>query len=898
MKDMGSNVNKTIGWTQEEKKAYIEEIQEYAKKYIQMGLAIIPIVFKKKNPPIDWKKYQEKPPQWEEISMYFERATNIGIITGVPSGGLVVLDFDDMGVYEMIKHHIPEIENTFLVKTSKGVHAYFRVKDHIVGTTKIGKVDIKGQGGLVVAPPSIHPSGAKYTILNENPIKILTIEQWEAYYHILETLIRKTNISDKGIPTLPVKKGRKLTKGEINKILEVIQPLYLQGYRDYIVMYLSGWLYKSQIDYESAKEIIEILAEKDEEKRERLRVLERTYLNIQPEKIKGKTGLQEVLNDILISKGLSTEEAESKTLQILNTLQEVIGEPSPYHDSILYLLDREHGIYAVANFRSRRIYKARMTKEGLKYTQIIAEGVPNRVIVYYDAINPSVIQYEIEFIDTLGKSTIYGPEDLEGIVNKLKKNGIVIRSIQGRDIITAILWRMAHTGKAEVRTGTNQPGFYIINGDLIPIGYEEQTEIDQDDLREALLFLDKLVMKIFKAPEKTATILKWGIVAPFSYIRKYLYPEQNYQPWLYVYGPTQAGKTTRGEVIANIWGLDTTRYIIPITSINTEARLGKVLSSSTFPYTIREVGTIFENPALTEMMKGAIESLEARGKYEKSTWITIPSLAPLIFTSNRKKPKDPALLERFLIISFSREEVYTYEDKVRFNQEIRPKLHALRVIGQAVYLYIKSRYLRKGSKYFKTPWERMAEEVLSSLYEIAGLTPPEWIKYHYEDEEPSEEEDIGDNLRAWFLEEINRAYRNVDYTLKDHLDYDRIKAIQTTEELYSYEYESLSKKVSLVFGGYHIPWGKAKNINGVDYIVIYRSILPRLPMYIQDLLQGNFGNLEDILRYEGLQTQYDVIWDPTAKKSKRAIIIPMEEFVKYLSGEGIKRKEQQDILRW
>ena len=42
-------------------------------------------------------------------------------------------------------------------------------------------------------------------------------------------------------------------------------------------MYLSGWLRKANIAYDSAKRIVELLAENDEERDKRLYVLDRTF---------------------------------------------------------------------------------------------------------------------------------------------------------------------------------------------------------------------------------------------------------------------------------------------------------------------------------------------------------------------------------------------------------------------------------------------------------------------------------------------------------------------------------------------------------------------------------------------------------------------------------------------
>src|SRR5437667_6622823 len=91
---------------------------------------------------------------------------NLGIALG--ESDLCVLDFD-------IDKDIPEWLNqtrTYKVKTSRGVHVYFRgarpSTGLYVGGKKVG--DIKSVGGYVLAAGSTHPSGAIYTVVDDSAI--------------------------------------------------------------------------------------------------------------------------------------------------------------------------------------------------------------------------------------------------------------------------------------------------------------------------------------------------------------------------------------------------------------------------------------------------------------------------------------------------------------------------------------------------------------------------------------------------------------------------------------------------------------------------------------------------------------------------------------------------------
>ncbi|MEW6349725.1 MAG: DUF927 domain-containing protein [Thermodesulfobacteriota bacterium] len=95
---------------------------------------------------------------------------NVGIATG-PESGLLILDIDgDEGrqnLQELIGT-LGDLPPTLGVRTgSGGQHVYLRYPSHIeVGTARGDlppKIDVRGDGGFVVAPPSVHLSGGYYT---------------------------------------------------------------------------------------------------------------------------------------------------------------------------------------------------------------------------------------------------------------------------------------------------------------------------------------------------------------------------------------------------------------------------------------------------------------------------------------------------------------------------------------------------------------------------------------------------------------------------------------------------------------------------------------------------------------------------------------------------------------
>jgi len=88
----------------------------------------------------------------------------VGIVTGAISR-LVVIDCDSEKAAKRFTENYREAKDTLKVKTGRGTHFYFVWETGIrndAGSLLGSGIDIRGEGGYVVAPPSVHADGKTY----------------------------------------------------------------------------------------------------------------------------------------------------------------------------------------------------------------------------------------------------------------------------------------------------------------------------------------------------------------------------------------------------------------------------------------------------------------------------------------------------------------------------------------------------------------------------------------------------------------------------------------------------------------------------------------------------------------------------------------------------------------
>ena len=146
---------------------------QHALYYFSLGLNVIPVLgyqylkdHKFKSPMIAWKRFQKEKINEKQIKYWWSKyeKAGIGIITGKISN-LVVIDFDSD---ESIKFGIENaLFDTVVVRTKRGFHAYFKYPENIEIPTVLNfsgiKLDIKSDGGYVLAPPTMYSLNEKYS---------------------------------------------------------------------------------------------------------------------------------------------------------------------------------------------------------------------------------------------------------------------------------------------------------------------------------------------------------------------------------------------------------------------------------------------------------------------------------------------------------------------------------------------------------------------------------------------------------------------------------------------------------------------------------------------------------------------------------------------------------------
>ena len=150
-----------------------KSMKEWALAYAGMGCAVFPLRPRDKRPATEngckaaTTDKQQIESWWDACPDY-----NIGIATGSISGGLVVIDLDvdeDKGIsgYESLKdwqRENGELPETWTSITGRGGY-HFLYRDGASNRNRAGLyegVDIRGEGGYIVAPPSVHPNGRRY----------------------------------------------------------------------------------------------------------------------------------------------------------------------------------------------------------------------------------------------------------------------------------------------------------------------------------------------------------------------------------------------------------------------------------------------------------------------------------------------------------------------------------------------------------------------------------------------------------------------------------------------------------------------------------------------------------------------------------------------------------------
>lgn len=161
-------------------------VPEALMAYLGAGISVIPL--RGKVPRRAWTPFQASCPTIAEGRGWVREFPDLGSIGFVTGGinGLVVLDSDTPEADQWLRDNAPF---TSLVSiTRKGFHRFYRPGKIAVPTGKgfgpIPGIDARGEGGYVVAPPSVVADHIYQWAWTENPVPVPTLDALGADFFV------------------------------------------------------------------------------------------------------------------------------------------------------------------------------------------------------------------------------------------------------------------------------------------------------------------------------------------------------------------------------------------------------------------------------------------------------------------------------------------------------------------------------------------------------------------------------------------------------------------------------------------------------------------------------------------------------------------------------------------
>jgi len=154
------------------------ELEQAALAYAAQGMHVFPLAPQGKT-PLTQHGLEDATTDPATIETWWSRWPEANV--GIRTGDIVVVDEDSPGALLDLANELGEtIPETRVATTASGFHFYFTQPDgerirNTAGRLASG-IDTRGDGGYVVAPPSIHPSGASYLWSAERDM--VTLPDW------------------------------------------------------------------------------------------------------------------------------------------------------------------------------------------------------------------------------------------------------------------------------------------------------------------------------------------------------------------------------------------------------------------------------------------------------------------------------------------------------------------------------------------------------------------------------------------------------------------------------------------------------------------------------------------------------------------------------------------------
>jgi hypothetical protein len=158
---------------------------ETALDYVGRGWRVVPVLPRSKRPALTrWTEAATSDP--DKVRQWWSEEhpdAGVGIVTG-PGSGLWVLDVDDHdALLDLEERHGTLPATRTSITGSGGFHLLFRWPDGAEVRNDAGRrlgpgLDVRGEGGFIVAPPTVHPNGEEYAWDLGEPEEVADAPGW------------------------------------------------------------------------------------------------------------------------------------------------------------------------------------------------------------------------------------------------------------------------------------------------------------------------------------------------------------------------------------------------------------------------------------------------------------------------------------------------------------------------------------------------------------------------------------------------------------------------------------------------------------------------------------------------------------------------------------------------
>lgn len=221
----------------------MNEIYEAAVKYAKRGWSVFPV--KKNKTPYTPNGFHNATTNLDTITRWWKEYpdANVGIATGSMSQGLTVIDIDideSKGIHgdESFQDWCDEegvfIDSLTAVTGRGGKHLYFMSSFPYGNKTGcLPGVDIRGEGGYVIAPPSIHENGNPYYFDGDEDEEEIVCAQEDSDVEYFFNEMCKGPTGDKE----PLQIPKEVNEGKRNDMLfKMASSLQAKGVEDDIIL--------------------------------------------------------------------------------------------------------------------------------------------------------------------------------------------------------------------------------------------------------------------------------------------------------------------------------------------------------------------------------------------------------------------------------------------------------------------------------------------------------------------------------------------------------------------------------------------------------------------------------------------------------------------------------------